>query len=236
MSETWLPGVERQQGPHWKQGYPGIPNRAMEAIEGEVNHSAEGSMAALLAEIQNLTRLASWTFSIDTDGRIVEHYPLEAITWHAGRKGDLDPDTEITGNIALLGKEHAGKVGTPLTALQEDASVSITKFVRATALAGDNPPELAVNLWEHNWINPSTACPSGRINWVTYMAKLSPSEEDDMTAEEHSTLMNSQKQILEILHILKGGQLPSQAGLAYAKSVLGRLEALEDDHHPPEHN
>jgi len=236
MSETWLPGVERQQGPHWKQGYPGIPNRAMEAIEGEVNHSAEGSMAALLAEIQNLTRQASWTFSIDVDGRIVEHYPLESITWHAGRKGDLDPDTEITGNIALLGKEHAGRKGTPLTAAQEDASVSITKFVRATALAGDNPPELAVNLWEHNWINPNTACPSGRINWDTYMAKLSPVEEDDMTSEQWSTLQNVQRQILELLAIDKGAGVPSMAGTTPPDSILGRLKIIEDkldahDHH-----
>ncbi len=222
MAETWLPGVERQQGPFWKQGYFGIPDRAMEAIEGEVNHSAEGSMAALLGEIHNLTRAASWTFSIGEDGRIVQHYPLESITWHCGRKGDLDPNTEITGNVALLGKEHAGKAGTPLTALQEDASVRITRFVRATSFAGDNPPELAVNLWEHGWINPNTACPSDRINWTSYIAKLSPVKEDDMTQEEHDVLMNMARQVTKSLRKIE----------VMEKAIAN----LEKDHHPPNHN
>ena len=39
MAETWLPGVERQQGPFWKPGYLGIPLRPLAAIEGDVNHS-----------------------------------------------------------------------------------------------------------------------------------------------------------------------------------------------------
>lgn len=185
MSQTWLPGAERQQGPAWKQGYFNIPNRRMVDIEGEVNHSAEGPWAALLAEIQNPTRQASWTFSIKEDGYIVQHYPFESITWHCGRKGDLDPDTEITGNVALVGKEHAGRKGTPITGAQEDASVYITKFVRQHSFAGNFPPELAVNLWEHNWINPNTSCPSDRVMWPSYLNKL---EEEGMSSAEYKEL------------------------------------------------
>ena len=46
--------------------------------------------------------------------------------------------------------------------------------------AGSNPPELAVNLFEHNWISPITACPSNRIPWNAILAQL----EDDMAQDE----------------------------------------------------
>lgn len=238
MVETWLPGAERIQGPLHKQGYLGTPRRTLGDIEGEVNHSAEGSWAGLLAEIQNPLRLASWTFSIRQDGHIVQHYPFESITWHCGRKGDLDPDTEITGNIALVGKEFAGRKGEPIVGDQEDAGVYITDFVRDHTFAGSNPPELAVNLFEHNWINPNTSCPSARVQWPGYLNKVAKIElgEDDMTDEEHSTLMNVQKQMLEVLHILKGGTEPSMKGLPTADSVLGRLKELEKQHEAHDHH
>ncbi len=178
MSETWLPGAERMQAPFWKQGYFGIPRRTMAQIEGEVNHSAEGSMGALLGEIMHPTRQASWTFSIGQDGRIVEHYSFESITWHAGVMGDLVTATEVKGNVALVGKEHAGVAGQKITGAQEDASVRITNFVREHSHAGSKPPQTRVNLWEHNWIKPGTACPSRRIDWTTYINKIA--KEDDM--------------------------------------------------------
>ena len=83
-----------------------------------------------------------------------------------------------------------------------------------------------------------TACPGNNLYALLDDIKIEPPEEedDDMTDEQWSTIQNTQRQVLEVLHILKGGQLPSQAGLAYAKSVLGRLERLEVDHHPPGHN
>ena len=145
--ETWMSGAERMQGPFWKQGYFGIPRRLVAQIEGEVNHSAEGSMGVLLGLIFSATRQSSWTFSIGQDGRIVQHYPLESITWHCGVKGDLVTATEVKGNVALLGKELAGMAGQPIVGVQEDAGVRITNFVRARSLAGSKPPQTRVNLF-----------------------------------------------------------------------------------------
>ena len=180
MSETWLPGAERMQGPFWKSGYFGIPRRTMAQIEGEVNHSAEGPMGALLGEIMSPLE-KSWTFSIGQDGRIVQHYSFESITWHAGVMGDLVTATEVKGNVALVGKEHAGVAGQKITGAQEDASVRITNFVREHSHAGSKPPQTRVSLWEHNWIKPGTACPSRRIDWTTYINKIA--KEDDVALD-----------------------------------------------------
>ena len=172
MASTWLPWCERSDGPLWKQGYGAAANRTLNDIKGDVKHSAEGSYSALLAEINNPNRTASWTFSMRKDGHTVQHYPLESITWHCGN---------MQGNIDYVGIEHAGKGSTgPLTVAQELATIRISKWLREHTAAGDQPPAERVNLWEHNWLSPSTSCPSGRVPWPTIIAALQEEEKPKM--------------------------------------------------------
>ncbi len=65
-----------------------------------------------------------------------------------------------------------------MTFAQTDATVRITEDIREVTFTGTMPPELAVNLWEHNWISPITSCPSNRIPWNAIIAKLE--EDTDM--------------------------------------------------------
>jgi hypothetical protein len=180
--ETWLPWCERIDGPRWKQGYPGIPNRTLNDIEGEVKHSAEGPFSALLAEINHATRTASWTFSIREDGHTVQHYPLEAITWHCGVEGDFDTITDLIGNLTLAGEEYAGKKGTALTASQNNASLRISRDIRRLTPTGLLPAELKVNLWEHGWLSV-TSCPNDRVDWPLHLAALNL-KEIELTEEQ----------------------------------------------------
>lgn len=180
MSETWLSWCEKIPGPAWKQGYFGIPNRPLSLIEGDVKHSAEGGWAALLNEINHPTRQSSWTFAVRKDGHVVQHYPLESVTWHCGKPGDLHTETELIGNAALVGIEHEGRAGEPLTSKQIESTVRISRDLRALTFAGANPPELAVNLWEHNWISNVTSCPSNRVPWDVILEQL---EEEDMALD-----------------------------------------------------
>jgi hypothetical protein len=176
MSETWIPGATRIPGPSWKQGYWGIPRRSLAQIEGDIKHSAEGSWQGLLNILAGGLEL-SWTFSVPRapigNVRYAQHYGLESITYHAGVKGDMSTVTELIGNLTLVGIEHAGRAGTPLTAHQVAVTIEISDFLRDHTFAGSNPPELAVNLWEHGWLLP-TACPSNRVPWATIIAALQP--------------------------------------------------------------
>lgn len=188
---TWLSWCHRHDGPGWKQGYPGIPGRSLQQVDGDMKHSAEGSYTQLLQIIQNSPRQASWHFSVAKNGTTAQHYPLESITWHCGVKGTLSTHDEIVGNVGLVGIEHAGFAGETLTAPQITATVRLTEDIRARCAAGVHPPELARNLWEHNWLR-NTACPSNRIPWPIIINALNavptppaptpppPVEEDDM--------------------------------------------------------
>ena len=174
MAETWIPGAARVPGPAWKQGYGWIPRRSLAQIEGDIKHSAEGSYQGTL-NVLNGSRQASWTFTvpkIQIGGvRFAQHYPLESITWHAGVAGDANPQTDITGNIALIGIEHAGMAGETLTPHQIAMTIEISQFLRDHTRAGISPPELRNNLWEHKWMK-ATACPSDRIPWAPIIAGL----------------------------------------------------------------
>ena len=180
MAETWLPGVERQQGPFWKQGYLGIPRRPMESIEGEVNHSAEGSMAALLGEIQNLTRAASWTFSILKDGRVMQHYGIKSVTWHGGSRD---------ANDKFVGIEHEGGFSPhdePLTSMQVKSLTDLLAWLGDEF--GWTEWKRQITLWEHNEMtrfgSAPTACPSGRIPWASLITELEKEDEVDQEARD----------------------------------------------------
>ena len=178
MPSTWLDFCIRLDGPKEKQGYPGVSSRTLSEIEGEVDHSTEGPLSAALGELQKLERQASWHFTVPKSGPPLQHYPLEAITWHTGLPGDRRTDTSLVGNVTLIGIEHVDWPDNILNDNQLYWSIKLTKaFRRLCPLIAANPPALRVNLWEHNWLSP-TSCPSGLIPWAKKLAAFSTKEND----------------------------------------------------------
>ena len=183
MPETWLQWCVKRPGPDWKGGYTDAPALGtLDEKEGEVKHSAEGPLASLFHELDRPDRTASWTFSLAQDGLVYQHYPLEWRAWHAGVMGDRRFDTSLIGNLTLVGEEHEGggpnNPSEPLTELQRASSIRLTRDVRRLC-PHIGPPALRVNLWEHNWLSP-TSCPSGRIPWPQILTALQVAMEEDM--------------------------------------------------------
>ena len=88
MPSTWLQWCTRRPGPSWKGGYTNVPALGtLDEKEGEVKHSAEGTLVSLFHELDRPDRTASWTFSLAQDGLVYQHYPLEWRAWHAGVAG-----------------------------------------------------------------------------------------------------------------------------------------------------
>ena len=182
---TWLSFCARRSGPEWKTGY-GTGDRTLGQIEGVVDHSMEGSLAAAYGVLDGPTQ-ASWTFSIPKVGEPAQHYSLQKIPWHAGIMGDRKQDTALIGNLTLVGKEHEGKKGEPWTDNQIFWSARIDVALRELCPAfGANPPALRKNMWEHRWLS-ATSCPSGRNPWEEKF-KLINELEDTMTDEEFARL------------------------------------------------
>jgi len=138
-------------------------------VKGVILHSAEGYKGGLWAGIEN--EGVSWHFSILYDGSIWQHHPLTARCWHAG---------STFGNFNLIGIEHEGIAGEPLTPLQRAASVRLTRWIaeqggwRMERAAGPSR-----TLWEHREQN-NTTCPNGRIPWDAYTPAPVVSEEIDV--------------------------------------------------------
>ena len=203
--------------------------RSLADIRYVVNHDARG-YRSFLKPGQAPGRQASWLITNLLDGTRWQHFPLEAGTWTSGG---------VAQNMAGVATEHESQIGDmslPITRAQADADLRTEEFL-ATVCPNLKPPVFGQGRREHSELTGgATSCPNSRIQTLYDIAAPSPAEEDDLTDEQWSTIKNTQRQVLEVLHILKGGQLPSQAGLAYKDSVLGRLEAIEADHHPPGHN
>ena len=181
---TWLSFCARYLGPPAKTGY-GTGDRTLREIEGVVDHSMEGSLAAAYAVLDG-PQQSSWTFSIPRVGEPVQHYSLEKIPWHAGLPGDRRQDTSLIGNLTLVGKEVEGVAGEPWTENQLHWSAKIDVALRALCPSfGANPPTLRLNMWEHNWLT-ATSCPSGRNPWNAKFVLINELEdtEDDMDKAE----------------------------------------------------
>lgn len=175
----WAPFAVRRDGPAWKVGY----SYAGEAgpKRGDVKHSAEGYWPGLYSVLDG-PRRASWHFTVGF-GRIEQHYPLSAHCWHAG---DVDDDGGVAANIDLIGDEHLGVAGEPLTPYQVDGSALISRWAaeqNGLYRFARYPTQNDVwTLAEHNQVSDvPTACPSNRILWEPIFAALQPPEvEDDM--------------------------------------------------------
>lgn len=150
---SWMPTALRDPGPPEKTGYAGV---ARNAGAGAVYHSMAGRFEDARARLMGDDRV-SWHFSVLSDGRIYQHYPVEAVCWHAGT---------LQANAMYVGIEHEGgwppTYNDPLTPAQLQSSVVLTRWLMRTL----GWPEFRVGEqgMEHNWI-VATACPAGRIPW-----------------------------------------------------------------------
>jgi hypothetical protein len=176
LNGIWLPFCTRRPGPDWKQGYPGIPKRSLDQIEGEAKHSAEGGRLSMHGVLDSEARLASWTFSVFKSGPPEQHYPLESVVWTNGSP---------QANLKFIGEEHEGVAGEELNGNQVLWTAQITSSVRKLCpKVAAFPPTRLVNLWEHRELTifgaDPTACPSGRIPWPKIIAAVTVPEEDDM--------------------------------------------------------
>ena len=199
MSDGWLDFCIRLDGPKEKQGYPGVPYGPLEEKEGEVDHSTEGPLSAALGELNKLERQASWHFTVPKAGPPLQHYPLEAITWHAGLPGDRRQDTSLIGNLTLIGVEHVDWPDDVLNANQLYWSAELTKaFRRLCPRIAARPPALRVNLWEHNWLS-ATSCPSGLIPWAKKLALLQEEDDMGMTPAEAADFTALKQRVAELV-------------------------------------
>lgn len=137
-----------QPGPAWKVW----PER--NAIAGVIEHSMEGEEEGAWSQLNGSAEV-SWHFSVMYDGAVFQHYELDASPWHAGSKAR---------NVTLIGVEHEGRKGEPLTPAQVKSSVALTRWV---ARQGGWRMERHKTLFEHNEVS-STSCPNGRIPWSAY--------------------------------------------------------------------
>ncbi len=155
---TAYPGAISHPGPASKV-WPDVNTR-----EGVIEHSLEGGLAAGLAQLDGAVEV-SWHYTVAKDGRVYEHYPLTASCWHAGSHAQ---------NARLIGVEHEGVAGEPLTIAQRDASVKLTRWIAAQC---GFPLTRHDHLLEHNEVF-ATACPSGRIPWGYYVPENDPNHQD----------------------------------------------------------
>lgn len=155
-AQRYYPLVEQQPGPDgnvWPE---------QNACEGVIMHSAEGDWSAGSSPTDTMVqRGVSWHFTIFKDGAVEQHYPLSASCWHAGSRKQ---------NARLIGIEHEGRTGEPLTEAQVTAGVALLRWLSVTC----QWPALrrSVTLYEHREVNPGTTCPNGRIPWARYETPL----------------------------------------------------------------
>lgn len=222
----WLDWCIRRPGSLAKTGYAGINSRLASQVEGEVKHSAEGHLEALLGELDRPSRQASWHFSVAKSGVVYQHYPIfgeGSVTWHCGLPGDRSFDTSFIGNITLVGEEYEGggpnSPGEPLTESQYAASLRLSRDIRALCPhVGASPPALRRSLWEHNWLS-STSCPSGRIPWDRLVQDLTGG------ADMHTLVDHLKEPILG--WVVEGETLTLEEALQYLRLEVPVHRKLE---------
>ena len=149
MSE--YPAAIDRPGPDWKRWSDANVHT------GAILHSAEGYEHGLWSQLDGPAQ-AAWHFSVMQDGRVFQHYPIDQSPWHAGNK---------TGNVTLIGIEHEGRIGEPLTAVQLAASKALVAWLGQTCGWTPTRDPASRTLFEHNEIG-TTTCPNGRIPWSEY--------------------------------------------------------------------
>lgn len=162
------PGAIWYPGPAPKRGYGGVLTGSKTGI---VLHSAEGPWSAMQQVL--LTGPTSWHFSVLKSGDVYQHYDWNTVCYHAGNR---------LANELLIGIEHEGKAGEPLTEPQLAASKALVSYLLKEIGV---LPVRGQTLHEHNevwnWAEPNvgpTSCPSNRIPWAAYMEERMYSDAD----------------------------------------------------------
>jgi len=172
-ADGWLDFAERVPGPADRV------NGARNLVTGFVAHSAEGYANGLLSVLAPTSdRRVSWHLSNLKDGRLWQHYPVDAQCWASGA---------ATPNNSFVAMEHEGVASEPLTEAQIDTTVRVLGELAAYGgwqpRRPTSPTDLTATLYEHRectrFGSLATACPSGRIPWDEILRRLS-GEEDDM--------------------------------------------------------
>lgn len=174
----WAPFATRYPGPASKIGYSFVGESGPK--RGDAKHSAEGWWPGIRSRL-NGPDLASWHFTVGL-GRTEQHYPISAHCWHAG---DVDDDGAVAANVDLVGIEHLGIAGQPLTPYQVMMTVRISRWAaEQNGLSRFARYPVQQDVWtlvEHGEVSDApTACPSNRIPWDEILAMLQPEEEDEM--------------------------------------------------------
>lgn len=212
----WYPEAVRMYGPDWKQGY-GSARR--NSVAGAMCHSADGYEGGLWDVLLNGD--TSWQFSVLKNGSVLQHYPLSAVCWHAGTRWH---------NQELVGIEHEGIAGEPLTAAQLDSSVRLVRWIAKEAGFTPSREYASKTLWEHRDVY-RTDCPSGRIPWDAYLIPRNaevyiPPEEEvrireldqgesiaaiEKVAASLGMALNDQN-LLTVVEVVEGSPKPIPAG------------------------
>ena len=180
-ADGWLDWAVRRPGPAYKQGYSWLPQATPKT--GEVKHSAEGFWPGVYGVLDG-PRRASWHFTVGYD-RVEQHYPVFALCWHAG---DVDNDGGVVANAELVGEEHLGLAGEPLTSFQGLATARLSRDLRQFF----NWPGYGRRrqAWEHTEVSDEpTSCPSGRITWARIKEIVMPPNLSDQQLALIRTLM-----------------------------------------------
>lgn len=155
------PGATWRPGPDWKTW--GQTNSGA----GVLLHSMEGYEAGAWSVLDG-NAPASWHFSVMTDGAVYQHYDLKASCWHAGGRAS---------NQQLIGIEHEGMKGQPLTDAQLASSVGLVRWL-SQELGWEM--RRGETMLEHREApGAATTCPNGRIPWEAYVPENDPNREDN---------------------------------------------------------
>jgi hypothetical protein len=143
-------------------------------VDGAVFHSMEGYSYTAWTMVINPNLRVSWHFSVQKDGSVWQHYPINAQCWHSG---------VVYGNQYLIGIEHEGIAGQALTVAQRNSSIALGIWL--SQQGGWQFDRSAYGgLWEHRELNTSTSCPSSRIPWNYYVIEdPDPEPEPDLPAD-----------------------------------------------------
>jgi hypothetical protein len=228
-ADGWLDWAIRLE-PATKKVNPGI-----NGARGIFMHSAEGYASVLLDpnSIYGYNGQHSWHLTNIFDGRVYQHYPFTARTWHA-----------TAGNQEYVGVENEGDYPKEPT-LTEAQIRSSTRFIKEISDWKGWVPSRTGNatqtLWEHGevpWLGGSgTSCPSGRIPWDEILRRLqggpavTPDEELELADRRAAAL------VIDAINFAQGSNddaLYRPVSVAEANGMLLVEFWTKDRKRPPE--
>jgi hypothetical protein len=134
-------------------------------------HSAEGYASVLLDPNSEwgFNGNHSWHLSNLMDGRVFQHYPLTARTWHATKANQEYVGVENEGDYPKEQSLNAAQIANARRFIAD-----IAAWKGWTPSRPRSPTDTTHTLWEHNEVTrlggSGSSCPSGRIPWDAILA------------------------------------------------------------------